>query len=284
MAVVMLHKKRKVILLIIIALFGIICTTIIIKVRKSYESITIENEDQLAEAINDLMIRRAAGFDISFKAYTKNEEAVKPLIEELMTKSIYKNCGPTDGDYIRYQYGGYRMNCSVDKKGIKYLYTVNIRPIYYTTATEESEVDEILFGILSESDVDMKSPDYDKICFVHDKICELVEYDSVHKHTPGSGHKQSTAYGALKYHTALCQGYAVLCYRMFKELGVDCSIVTGKLITENGEERHAWNKVLLDGQYYNIDVTLDDLHDNKDYFLKSDEDFSTDHINEEDDF
>jgi transglutaminase/protease-like cytokinesis protein 3 len=39
---------------------------------------------------------------------------------------------------------------------------------------------------------------------------------------------------------------------------VECEIVTGMATNESGnEEFHAWNRVLVDGEYYELDATWD---------------------------
>ena len=58
-------------------------------------------------------------------------------------------------------------------------------------------------------------------------------------------------------------------------------LVTGK--TDKGEN-HAWNQVRIDGEWYNLDVTWDDMDvpegARKVYFLCNDETFSRTHIAE----
>jgi transglutaminase/protease-like cytokinesis protein 3 len=63
-------------------------------------------------------------------------------------------------------------------------------------------------------------------------------------------------------------------FRLLKELGVECRIVTGTGTNNQGEdEYHAWNEVLVDGEYYNIDATWDAGKENYQYFLIKDEEF-----------
>ena len=57
-----------------------------------------------------------------------------------------------------------------------------------------------------------------------------------------------TAYAALMHKTSVCQGYAVLLYRMLKECGIDNRIITGYGGSER-DEKHAWNIVEIDDKY-----------------------------------
>ena len=67
-------------------------------------------------------------------------------------------------------------------------------------------------------------------------------------------------------------------YRMLRELGVDCRVITGMALGENSSEYHAWNIVRLGGTYYNIDITWDRQTESRGWFLKGDRTFSADHI------
>ena len=69
----------------------------------------------------------------------------------------------------------------------------------------------------------------------------------------------------------MCQGYAAAVYRLLREAGVSVRILTGTA-GENAEF-HAWNLVCIDGLYYNLDVTWDDVNGNDACFLKADADF-----------
>ncbi len=84
------------------------------------------------------------------------------------------------------------------------------------------------------------------------------------------------------YYKVLCDGYAQSMLYMFQRLGIKAIYIIG---TATGSETplHAWNKVMVDGNWYNFDSTWDDYKDanspesNKDNFLKSDREFSTSH-------
>ena len=100
--------------------------------------------------------------------------------------------------------------------------------------------------------------DYDKIKTVHDYLILNNEYSS----TIGS------AFNALYVGKSACNGYAYSFYAIMKELGIPVTCEYGG--------SHAWNKVMLDGEWYNIDVTWDDKGGKNigyDYFLKCDADF-----------
>ncbi|MBQ5331466.1 MAG: hypothetical protein J6F31_09495 [Oscillospiraceae bacterium] len=108
--------------------------------------------------------------------------------------------------------------------------------------------------------------DFEKLCFFHDTIMKEA-------HVSEYGQKVHFAYGCLEEGNANRGGYArafaLLCLRS----GIDCVCVEGAAYG-TGEER-VWNKVLLDGTWYNADVAEDDLEGlSHRYFLISDEKLS----------
>jgi transglutaminase/protease-like cytokinesis protein 3 len=59
-----------------------------------------------------------------------------------------------------------------------------------------------------------------------------------------------------------------------KEVGIENTVVTGTAINEQGEEEfHAWNKVKLNDEYYNLDATWDAGKEKYCYFMLTDEEF-----------
>lgn len=90
---------------------------------------------------------------------------------------------------------------------------------------------------------------YEKELALHDYLVEHVEYD-----TTRSGEDCHTAYGALINGTAVCDGYAESFQTLMEMVGIQCHRVVGT----GNQEPHSWNIVLLDGAWYNVDVTWDD--------------------------
>ena len=66
-----------------------------------------------------------------------------------------------------------------------------------------------------------------------------------------------SAVGLIRNGTAVCQGIAVYAYMFFKECGVNARIATGEGRGDNGWEAHAWNMVLVDGEWKHVDFTFD---------------------------
>lgn len=266
--------KRSVCILIFAAILCSAC-------GRDYSGIKIENERDISEVIRSSMIRRAGGVTISFDAYTLDRSRIAETADRLVEGALYESSDPTGGDYMRFQYGGYRLTHSAQKGVFKYHYLLSIKPEYYSTAEEEEQVSKRVEEVIESLRLAEDASEYDRAKAVYDYICENVNYDTVHRHTHGSGHVQSTAYGALFYKTALCQGYSVLCYRLLKELGVDNRIITGMANAGKTPERHAWNIVKIGDRYFNLDVTLGDVNESYDYFLKSDADLPGNHVRDD---
>ena len=109
--------------------------------------------------------------------------------------------------------------------------------------------------------------DYEKEVAVHDTLISQIEYNL-------NAPLNQSAYSALVSGQTVCAGYARAYQYVMQKLGVPCYYCTGF-----AGENHAWNIISLDDGYYNVDTTWDDTDPNTyDYFNKSDNDFSTNHM------
>lgn len=243
--------------------------------RKNYNGIQIENSEAVAEKIRTGLAHRAWKLHITFRSHTDDEERIKSLVDGLLEQALYESDDPKGGDYIRYQLGGYTMNYEVEEVFYGYEYKMELMPTYYSTAEQEAYVDEEVAKVLTELDAGALSEE-GKIRKVHDYLVDTLSYDSVHKDNQSS-HGKTTAYAALKYHQVVCQGYAVLGYRLLKELGVGCRIVSGEAQIGDIAERHAWLSVQIGDRILYLDPTLDDVHSCYDWYMKTAEEFAADH-------
>lgn len=231
------------------------------------------NTDEIIALLHDSLTEHASAVTISCRVKGNYMDEIDSLIDEMMDFALYDTESPKDGDYIRYQYGGYKLSYGYTEKKGQNAYTITIKPNYYTTVAEEEKVDERVGEILEELDLDKKASDYEKIKAVYDYVCSNVSYDYVHVRS-SHYYRDSTAYAALVKGYASCQGYAVALYRLLKEAGINNSIVTGTAVNEQGEEEfHAWNRVELYGVYYNADATWDSGESEYAFFMLPDEEF-----------
>lgn len=272
------NRANTAMLVIILFCAGILIRTAVSEIYKSrqdYSGVEIGNSQEVSEKIRTGLKHRAYKLHISFRAHTDDEERIKALVDDLLEKALYESDDPAGGDYIRYQMGGYKMNYDVEKTLLGYEYRMELMPTYYSSSEQENYVDERVAQILVSMAADTCT-DEEKTRKVHDLVTGMLSYDSVHKNNMNS-HGKTTAYAALRYGQAVCQGYAVLCYRLLKELGVSCRIVTGDAEVNGIREYHAWLKVDIDGEELYMDPTLDDVSGSYNWFLKPEAEFSSDH-------
>ena len=240
---------------------------------------SLKTHAEIVERIRAALKNRSYRVTISFdSASAPDRDKLKTLVDDLMEQALYESDDPSGGDYIRYQLGGYRMNYGAENGPFKNKIIIRLRPSYYTSRDEEEYVDQMISQIVNELKEELPGDagDADRIRLVHDYVTGLLDYDMVHKGNR-SNHKKTTAYAALKYHRVVCQGYAVLTYRLLKELSVPCRIVTGDAVSDGRSERHAWLIVKLDNSIYCMDPTFDDVDECYDWYLKTPEEFSVDH-------
>ena len=164
-----------------------------------------------------------------------------------------------DGDALIYGFAGCRLSYS----NAGYIqYTMS----YHSDAEQEAKLTAAVAEAMTTLQLNGLS-EAKKIIKIHDYICNHVDYAYNSKEE-----QIYTAYGALCTGKAVCQGYAVLFYRLCKEAGLSVRIISG---TGNGGA-HAWNIVRIGSKYYNVDCTWDGqgaaTYNN--FLLKSEADFS----------
>ncbi len=240
----------------------------------SYQGVSLRNREEIVRGIRDGLKRRSPGITVEFSGFAKDLGDVSDFSAELFKAALAETGDPREGDYIRFQLGGYEAKYQRTPDAGKSRHVLRIEPAYYTGAEEEAAVDAEAERLLSEFSFSGETTDYEKVCAVYAYLVSHVSYDRVHEGNPNH-HLKTTAYSALLLHSAVCQGYAVSLYRLLREAGVGCRVITGTGIDpESGKEKyHAWNIVCIDGTWYNLDVTWGSVLGTDEYFLKSDASF-----------
>lgn len=203
---------------------------------------------EAAAAVREAMEARQGTVKIGFTNQTGYSASI---FKEIFAEAVEHTGVSTQGDYLKWQYAGYHVSASTKYSGGWYNITYTVTMTYYTTAAQEAEVTSALEEIEASLGLDSLS-DYGKVRTIYDYICANVTYD--YDNLEDSTYKlKYTAYAALINGTSVCQGYAVLFYRMALDAGVDTRFISG---TANGGG-HGWNIVKLGDCYYNLDSTWD---------------------------
>ena len=186
----------------------------------------------------------------------------------------------TEGDYLRWSCGGWRVSASANgysDDGSCYTAVVSFTPTYLSSGAQDAETTAAVNSLLAQ--LAPSGTDYEKIKTVYDWMCANISYDYDNLEDSTYLLKHS-AYAAIVQKKAVCQGYALLLYRLALEMGVDCRIISG--IGNGGA--HAWNMVQLGDYYYLLDSTWDAEYKKVglayEFFLRGSENF-VDHAAED---
>ena len=203
--------------------------------------------DEAAGVLRKQLCERKAQAVVYIRVPQYNQNDVR----DIFYRALEHTGDPTSGDSLKWVHGGYDADITGYNYGsyseLVFTYYMN----YYTTAAQEAELDAEVDRILESLDFEGKN-DYIKVKAIYDYICENVTYD--YENLDDNSHKlKFTAYAAAINKTAVCQGYALLFYRLALEEGIDARLIAG---LGNGGD-HGWNIVKLGDYYYNLDSTWD---------------------------
>ena len=118
-------------------------------------------------------------------------------------------------------------------------------------------------SFLSEVDLDQSAPQV--ALQIHDNLIDLVSYD---REAAASEDRDlaHTAYGALvansrgEANRAVCDGYSYAYEYLLQKAGIRSTVVAGRAgDDEETAGPHSWNLVELNGQWYEVDATWNDI-------------------------
>lgn len=218
------------------------------------------NKKEIRKIIVENMKAKKEGFTITISPKFTLAE-INELTENL----------ERDGSYYR-RFGIYLSNITRSKDKVE----INMYYSGLNSKEEKAFVDKEVKRIVSE----IISPDmteFQKVKAIHDYIIKNTYYS---EDTFGPPY---TDYTLLKEGKGVCQAYAMVTSRFFEEVNIENVLVSG-IVNDDITQGHSWNKVKVDGKWYNMDTTWDDPIDYSDkdrisyrYFLISDEVMSIDH-------
>ncbi len=141
-------------------------------------------------------------------------------------------------------------------------YVTAIVPQYAMTQNEVAAAMEIFDAGAAKAlkEVNDSMNDLQKALTIHDYICAYAIYPNIYDEdgyyvAENDLDIYHSAYGFFKDETAVCAGYTLTFSYLMHQLGIDCEYVS------SDDMEHAWNKVKINGNWYNIDIT----YDNSDY-------------------
>lgn len=233
----------------------------------SESSAQVKTSAELYDAIRACMERNETNCSFVYKGID-NKDVIN--IDNIMNNV----CGLKSLKYeISQSIFGKRVNLNIeywDSDAIIYAY----RNSDSSFLTERQKIMYDKYVNILNTCTDATVNDYENEMAIHDYLIDNITYDSgITTHF--------NAYEALTEGRAVCAGYAE-CFRTLMELlGIRCITVSG---TAEGEN-HMWNAVCLDNEWYQVDVTWNDLDaepalDNVrlyTYFNASDQDMAIDH-------
>lgn len=134
----------------------------------------------------------------------------------------------------------------IEHNEANYLYKIKFDYLYTDRQTQkmtrqmEKAAAKAIEGITDEMS------EAEKALAVHDYLVLNNSYDH--------SMKKYSAYNCLVEKSSTCQGYTLAyVYIMRDLLGMDCSVVT------SDSQNHSWNYLKVDGSWYHVDLTADDL-------------------------
>lgn len=127
-----------------------------------------------------------------------------------------------------------------------YLYQVRFDYLYNEKQTKRMAEEMKKAAAKAIEGITDEMSEAEKALAVHDYLVTHNSYDH--------SMKKYSAYNCLVNQSSTCQGYTLAyIYVMRDLLGMDCSVVI------SDSQNHSWNYLKVDGEWYHVDLTADDL-------------------------
>ncbi len=264
------------------------------------EETTMNDLDQaILNHLNNYSTNLSSSFTIMDRIVSPEEilDRLQALLRENdYLHAIYKGTDVRTGEYTY-------------DNGTPHSTEITINSTLHHSLAEEQQINNFVdqnIQTMGLNDTTMST--FDKVKAINDFITKQSAYVNYATPEPGvttdvSGSQPVDMYYGVSVHSpyvltregydhrGVCQAYAGLFQKFADKLGINALYVTDTGYSPDGSsEAHAWNKVEIDGQWYNLDTTWNDpttgqiseplesgLENNPQYFLVSDENFK-DHV------
>lgn len=215
--------------------------------------------------VKELYMRIAKSVDT---VYAPNITTTGSLSDYQITQAVeaYKNDHPETfwlkGSSLFVPYG--------DTTSVKLDYTVQNDKLIAAKKKFDTAVASVLKNLPSGNDFEREE-------YINNYIIDNCKYDDAAAQTENIEGNENDAYGALVDGKAVCEGYARAFQLLCNKANIDCVLLSGTADSDN----HAWNGVKIGGDWYQIDVTWDDvddfIYDSHEYFNLTDSLMYEDH-------
>ena len=211
-------------------------------------STTASTKKQFMRKLHDYMNARKKSFTIVFKG--SYQKIYNGDIEAMFSQAwgIDDKNTSDDFDYLLGNIDTYRFKVPTYSQN-KSIFQFTIK--YRESAAQLKKVNKKVKSALKELELSGKSR-VEKARLIHNYIAEHFIYDEKLAHF--------SVYDGLvrAEHVTVCQGYALLYYKMCTEAGVPCRFISGYGYSNGTAIPHAWNIVKIGSKWYHVDPTWDD--------------------------
>lgn len=99
--------------------------------------------------------------------------------------------------------------------------------------------------------------DFHRAKAINDFVVQLATYSGE------DASEGQSVYELISQETGVCQAYTLLAYRLFLAAGLDAKYVYGY----SDNQLHAWNLVSVNGDWYHVDTTWNDVNPDEPYAI-----------------
>ncbi len=209
---------------------------------------TVQQEEEISElyyAYHKLDSTRQTLYREIFHALENMEESVELSTTDTELIDTTFACVVNDHPELffvdGYQYTEYGFDDIVTSVVFQGTYTKTSAEVRLLKQQIEQRLSQCLAGVPESGD------EYDIVKYLYEYLINSTEYDK-------SAADNQNICSVFLNGRSVCQGYAEAFQYMLQNMGIQAFVVTGF----TNSERHAWNLVRVNGEYYYIDPTWGD--------------------------
>lgn len=292
-----MRKKQivTVVILVIVCIFSINIRSVDSTAKKTEEVMegllsstnvfSVYKKQELYEVLSDQLMNRSKNFYINYQGSMDQE--LKKIGKQLNSEKIetywkgmytlLQNMAESVDDPLTTSDSDY-LTGIIESSFIYYIDGLFCfeSMTYYETAAQTRKVDSKIDKVLKRLKLYEETDPIAAVDRVHRYIIHRVAYDYRNENRCNY-----SAYDGIFNQRTVCNGYALLAYKMLNALEIPCKYISGMAKNDDGEiQLHAWNMVKIGKKWYNLDITWDDNDDGRiyyDYFLQGNKTFEKDH-------